>query len=105
LDEGEKTMLKHSIRFGLAAIALAVGLQVSGAQAAVASPALIAAAEALAPDTTSVRWVCGPLRCVWEPGYRGPLGVHPWARGWAAPRHGNCVWERVRGGPWLEVCR
>jgi hypothetical protein len=100
---GEHIVLKHSIKFGLAAIALVVGMQVSGAEAAIASPALAAAAATLAPDVTSVRWVCGPLRCVWRPGHRGPL--HPWASGWGAPRHANCVWERVRGGPWVEICR
>ena len=63
--------MRHSIRFGLAAIALVVGMQTSGAQAAVASPALIAAAAEQATDVTSVNWVCGPLRCVWTPGHRG----------------------------------
>ena len=95
-------MLTHSFRFGLAAIALVVGMQVSGAQAAVARPALGAAAAQQATDITSVNWVCGAFRCVWTPGHRG---VHSWARGWGAPRHANCFWERVRGGPWIEVCR
>jgi hypothetical protein len=102
---GGTTVLRQSIKFGFAAIALIVGLQVNGAQAAVASPALLAAASELATDATAVRWVCGAVRCVWQPSYRGPLGVHPWARGWGAPRHANCVWERTRGGPWVEICR
>jgi hypothetical protein len=77
-------------------------MQVSGAQAAIASPALAAAAAAQPAAITSVNWVCGPLRCVWTPGHRT---MHPWARGWGAPRHANCFWERARGGPWIEVCR
>jgi hypothetical protein len=39
---------------------------------------------------------------VWTPGHRG---VHAWARTWGAPRNPGCFWERVKGGPWLEVCR
>ena len=95
-------MQRHSIRFGLAAIALVVGMQASIAQAAIASPAVIAATAAQPTDITSVNWVCGAVRCVWTPGHRG---IHPWARGWGEPRRAGCFWERVRGGPWVEVCR
>jgi hypothetical protein len=100
---GGNTVLRNSVKFGLAALALLIGLQANAAQAAIASPALVAAAAQQAPDITAVRWVCGPLRCVWRPGFRGP--AHPWAAGWGAPRHANCVWERTRGGPWVEICR
>jgi hypothetical protein len=83
----------------LAAGSLAMGT--SGAQAAVSTPAAVATA-AVPNDVTPVRWVCGPLRCVWRPGYPGR--PHAWATGWAPPRHDKCVWERKRGGPWVEVC-
>jgi hypothetical protein len=41
-----------------------------------------------------VRWVCGPRRCAYLPGYEGRVVVHPYMRGWEAPPHPNCHYVR-----------
>jgi hypothetical protein len=96
-------VLKSLVKLAFVAAALVIGIKANDAQAAVSTPAAVRAAESSPAQATTVHWVCGEFRCVWRPNHRGP--IHPWAAGWGPPRRGGCIWERVRGGPWLEVCR
>lgn len=84
----------------LGAIALgSVGL----ANAAVVGPGSASGLRGQDRTVTTVRWVCGPRRCVWNPNYRGAAVLPPYARGWGAPARPNCVYERRRGR-WILVC-
>jgi hypothetical protein len=95
-------MLKRSILCALAATALLVGAK-TGAQAVVASPALGTAADVLA-STEQVRWVCGPYRCAYLPGYAGPVVVRPYMRRWVPPPRPYCHYVRGPAGRWALVC-
>ena len=96
-------MLKSVFKLALVATALVVAVKANDVQAAVSTPAVVGAIATMPAQATPVHWVCGEFRCVWKPDHRGP--IHPWAREWRAPRHANCVYERVGRGPWIEVCR
>lgn len=80
---------------------------VGAAQAGPASPGTAAAAQVPAVAPEAVRWVCGPYRCVWQPGAR--VWIPPYARGWGPPRRVGCYWSRVRGPGgnwrWVQICR
>jgi len=79
----------------------AAGASDAGASSAGASGPGVGAAIAGIPETTTpVRWVCGPYRCRWRAGWRGP--VRPWAV-WGPPRFPGCYYEKRRGA-WIEVC-
>ena len=95
-------MVRHTIKLGLAAVTLAIGLQAGVAQAAFNGSALAQAAADQATVVDTVRWVCGPNRCTWNPNYRGRLELHPHAV-WGAPRLSSCYYSRIRG-EWVEVC-
>jgi hypothetical protein len=84
---------------------LAAGLMLAGSlQSAQAAPAV----PPLAPGAThgaliqDAAWNCGPRRCVWTPGYRGP--VPGYATGWGAPRYTHCYWKRGLLGNWKQKC-
>lgn len=47
-------------------------------------------------------WQCGPRRCVWVPGYRGPIPGY--ARTWGPPTFPNCYWKRGLLGKWKYKC-
>ena len=47
-------------------------------------------------------WQCGPRRCVWVPGYRGP--IPDYARAWGAPTFPHCHWKRGLLGKWKYKC-
>ncbi|HUW73639.1 MAG TPA: hypothetical protein VMW05_06360 [Methyloceanibacter sp.] len=85
--------------------ALAAGLMFAGSpQPAEAAPL----APPPAPGAThgalvqDAAWSCGPRRCVWVPGYRGP--VPGYARAWTAPLYPNCYWKRGLLGNWRQKC-
>jgi hypothetical protein len=84
----------------LAAIALG---SAGAAQATVAAPGSAAGLRGHDQTITTVRWVCGPRRCVWKPNYRGAAVLPPYARGWAPPVRPACVYE-LRRRHWVLVC-
>ena len=94
-------MLKRSILFGLAAVALGVGMN-AGAKAATANSSLGAAAAEMS-TVTDVRWVCGPYRCAWIPNYAGPVVVYPHMRYWGPPPYPHCYYRRTLFG-WKLTC-
>ncbi|MBB6307691.1 hypothetical protein [Xanthobacter tagetidis] len=102
-------MKRHAVRAALGAAFLAIGFAYAGAaSAAPFSPGTVAAAERAAPAAAeTVRWVCGPYRCYWQPGAR--VVVPGYAAGWRAPRYPWCYWSKVRGPyggwRWVQVCR
>jgi len=60
--------------------ALVLGGLALGSGGASAMPNGLPSAPAVAPAAVeSVRWVCGPYRCWWRPGY---YGARPWGPGW-----------------------
>jgi hypothetical protein len=92
-------MKVRNIGLALAVAVTALGVGAGKSDAAVA--AIGATQFGGDAGIDQVRWVCGPVRCVWTPGAPGPL--HPWARGWGPPRAVGCVWERRRGR-WVQIC-
>lgn len=84
----------------LAAGALFAG-SIGPATAAPSAPALDqgAAQSSIVADAA---WSCGPRRCVWVPGYRGP--VPSYAMGWGAPAYPHCYWKRGILGKWKQKC-
>ena len=86
-------MLKSIVKLALVASALVIAIKANDVQAAVSTPAAAITIANMPSQATPVNWVCGEFRCVWKPDHRGP--VHAWARTWGAPRHHNCVYERV----------
>jgi hypothetical protein len=93
-------VLKRSIVAGLLTTAALAGISMDQANAVVAGPGVGAAIAGIPETTTPVRWVCGPYRCRWRAGWRGP--VRPWAV-WGPPRFPGCYYEKRRGA-WIEVC-
>lgn len=85
--------------------ALAAGLAMAGhttpAEAAprVPAPAPLTAQDALVQDAA---WSCGPRRCVWMPGFRGPIPGY--ARTWGPPHAPGCHWKRGLLGKWKYKC-
>lgn len=49
-------------------------------------------------------WVCGPVRCVWDPTPSVGYVVPSYAAGWAAPLYPGCVWKRGLLGRWRMIC-
>jgi hypothetical protein len=75
--------------------AVAVGGLALGAGGASAMPNGLPSAPSAAPSgVENVRWVCGPYRCSWQPGWGpAPYGVYgprPWGWGW----HRGWGWRR-----------
>lgn len=99
---GYSTM-KRSLLFALTAAVMAAGFS-TGATAAVATPALGAAANGETAVATKVKWVCGPYRCAWIPGWRGRRYVVPRMRNWGPPPHPLCYYQRGPFGGWVRVC-
>jgi hypothetical protein len=84
----------------LGAIALgSIGL----ANAAVVGPGSASGLRSQDQTITTVRWVCGPRRCMWEPNYRGTVVVPRFARRWGPPVRPTCFYERRRRH-WILVC-
>jgi len=67
-------MQGRSVVFSLALATAFMGFAQS-ADANVATSALGAAKARQQSSLVDVRWVCGPRRCAWLPGYRGPVVV------------------------------
>jgi len=86
---------------GLAFAAAVMALSAGAGKSEAAMAAIGATQFGGETGIAQVRWVCGPVRCVWTPGAPGAL--HPWARGWGPPRAVGCVWERRRGR-WVQIC-
>jgi len=95
-------MLNRSILCGLAAVALLVGAK-TGVEARVADPSLGAAASEI-NAVEQVRWVCGPYRCAWVPGYAGRVVVYPYMRAWGVPPSPYCHYVRGPMGNWVMAC-
>ncbi|MGU3492876.1 hypothetical protein ACLBXM_02435 [Xanthobacteraceae bacterium A53D] len=78
----------------------------SASAASPISPPAAPMSAATAPLVEQVAWVCGPNRCNWVAGRRGP--VPRWARGWGPPPRPGCYWARQgrpNGPPrWVQVC-
>lgn len=101
-DKRYSTMTRL-IALGFATAILALGFT-SNANAAAAAPALRAASPSHdASTTTTVRWLCGPYRCHWVPGYRGRVYVVPRARYWGAPPNPHCYYKKSIFG-WVRIC-
>lgn len=84
--------------------ALAAGMMLAApAPSAEAAPSVplapITAQDALVQDAA---WSCGPRRCVWVPGFRGP--VPGYAMRWGPPAYPNCYWKRGILGNWKHKC-
>jgi hypothetical protein len=88
-------MLKISIAAGLLATSFAYP-----AGAVVLGPETASALAGNATSAIQVAWVCGPRRCVWRPGWRGPV---PRFAIWGPPRLPGCVYE-LRRRAWVEIC-
>ena len=93
-------MPKRSTIIGLLAASVLVSLSAS-AHAITANPSLEGIASKQA-GLTDVRWICGPYRCAWVPGYRGRVVVYPHMRGWVAPPSPHCVYRHGVFGWWLH---
>ena len=93
-------MLKRLILCGAAAVAL---LAVPKADAAAVNGSLGNVADELAA-TEQVRWVCGPYRCAYLPGYVGPVVVRPYMRAWVPPPRPYCHYVLRPAGRWVLVC-
>jgi hypothetical protein len=94
-------MRGQTILGGIAAAVLLAGLSL----AAHAGPAgtMASGVQAGGSAIQNVRWVCGPRRCAYLPGYEGRVVVHPYMRGWDRPPHPNCHY--VRGAErWALRC-
>ncbi len=85
--------------------ALAGGLMLA---APVPSANAAPSAPALAPNAAQsglvekAAWSCGPRRCVWVPGFAGP--VPDYAFGWGPPASPDCYWRRGPLGNWKHKC-
>jgi hypothetical protein len=80
--------LKNSLTAALALGAVALGSGVASAM----PNGLPSGAAAVPSAVESVRWVCGPYRCWWQPGPYGFYGPRPWGPGWGW-RRGH-YWRR-----------
>jgi len=94
-------MKKRSIF--LAAAMLTLGLPLAAGAAPLAHSGIDTAVNDLS-TVTNVRWVCGPRRCAWVPGYVGPVVVRPYMRPWVAPPRPHCNYVRGPRGRWALVC-
>jgi hypothetical protein len=88
-------MLKNSIMIGALILALS-----GPATAALLGPQGAKPMTVISENATRVAWVCGPLRCVWRPGWHG---VVPAFAIWGPPRLPGCVYERHHHH-WVEIC-
>jgi hypothetical protein len=85
--------------------ALAAGLMLAGSlQPAAAAPSAPALGHAAGQGNLveNAAWSCGPRRCTWVPGYRGP--VPGYALRWGPPRYTHCYWKRGILGNWKQKC-
>jgi hypothetical protein len=89
-------MLKNSVFISLLTAAL-----LSPANAVVSGPQGSSSMIGVFEGATQIAWVCGPLRCVWKPGWR--LGLAPRFVVWGPPRLPGCFYEK-RGRVWIEIC-
>jgi hypothetical protein len=95
-------MLGRAVLSGLIGATMLLGASVESG-AVTADPAL-GSPVAQTSDITNVRWVCGPYRCAYVPGYVGPVVVRPYMRRWAPPPHPHCNYVRGPRGRWALVC-
>lgn len=88
-------MPKGSIAAALATV-VAIGVG-SLSASALALPTPLHAEAGIVQDAA---WACGPRRCAWVPGYRGP--IPGFARAWGPPLNPALLLEARLVGP-LEV--
>ena len=73
----------NRVRIALLATAVLGGVLVAGGASAM--PAFDTSAGGVAANVETVRWVCGPFRCGWQPNYEPPFYGYGWRRhpdGW-----------------------
>jgi hypothetical protein len=94
-------MRRKSLLGGMAAAFVLAGLGGTALAAPTIAPPNGASSGSSA--THDVRWVCGPRRCAYLPGYEGRVVERPYMRRWEAPPHPNCHYVR---GPerWGLIC-
>jgi hypothetical protein len=75
--------MKH-LKFALVAAVALGGLALASGSASAMPNGLPSASTALSANVQDVRWVCGPYRCWWRPGYAyyGPGPRWGWGGGW-----------------------
>ena len=94
-------MVDRFVFSGVSAAIFAIGIN-AAAQATVVSP--LAGVTGKMSNTTAVRWVCGPYRCAYVPGYTGAVVVRPYMRDWLPPPRPHCNYVRGPRGRWALVC-
>ena len=82
--------MMQSIKYALAAAMLGGLIAAPGAASAMPN-GLSALAQTQASDVQDVRWVCGPYRCWWRPGFYRGFRTYAFIgprRHWWGPRWG-----------------
>jgi hypothetical protein len=80
------------LRIATAAFAILAGASVmSGSASAMPINGQLPVATNTSAEIQQVRWVCGPYRCWWQPGW----GYHGWHRPWGW--RGGRGWHRGWG--------
>jgi hypothetical protein len=85
-------------------IAATLGIAVAIGVGSLGTPALALPAPVY-PEAGNLRnaaWACGPRRCAWVPGYRGP--IPGFASAWGPPIDPRCYWKRGLLGRWKFKC-
>ena len=77
------------------AAGLLLGSQVQPAGAVTTAPSLD-------EGITNAAWSCSPRRCLWVPGFVGP--IPNFALGWGPPAYPHCYWKRGILGNWKQKC-
>ena len=86
MSEKPREYVEAARALGRSSLAIMVAGFSSGASAAVATPALGAAANGETAIATKVKWVCGPYRCAWIQGWRGRRCCRSSTTLWSASR-------------------
>lgn len=95
-------MVNRCVFSGLSAVIIVIGM-IAAARATVVNPSAMVTGE-MSNTTTAVRWVCGPYRCAYIPGYAGAVVVRPYMRAWVPPPRPHCNYVRGPRGRWALVC-
>ena len=84
------------------AVALVLCLDTS-ADAAVATPKLVAPKAAVQNFIAEAAWKCDKRHCFWDPAYTGP--VPDYAANWGPPEAPTCYYVQRRiSKRWAKVC-
>jgi hypothetical protein len=73
----------RNLKYALVAAAALGGVAFAPGNASAMPNGLPSAANALTSGVQDVRWVCGPYRCWWRPGYNPYYGAY----GYYGPRY------------------